>query len=153
MRLVYAPGTCLWPGSVGAWQRVCADSGRRLARLATNSDFLEFYRTYRCGFVSMAIIVPSLRATTLMPTCPDLFDETTCRTMQHHHCRLFFGVCAQEAVGVTAELAVGYYIQHGHAPDKRTLVKLYYGEPVGSVDLFIGFDKLCVFRYAVVSDG
>jgi len=131
------------------YMRIAAEG---LARLATNSDFLEFYRTYRVR-VRFYGDYRTFFGATPYAYLSDLFDETTSRTMQHDYCRLFFGVCAQEAVGITAELAVGYYIQHGHAPDKRTLIRLYYGEPVGSVDLFIGFDKLCVFDMPLLATG
>ena len=123
-----------------------------LTRLATNPDFLEFYRAHQVR-VRFYGDYRHFFGATPYAYLSDLFDETTSRTMRYDHCRLFFGVCAQEAVGIIAELAVGYYIQHGHTPDKRTLVKLYYGEPVCPVDLFIGFDKLCVFDMPLVATG
>lgn len=83
----------------------------------------------------------------------DLFDEITARTQQHDRHRLFFGVCANDAVATTGELAVRHYIEHGQAPDKDTLVKLYYGEPVPPVDLFIGFDKFCAFDMPLITTG
>ena len=123
-----------------------------LARLATGSDFLHFYDTYQVR-VRFYGDYRNFFGATAYGYLSDLFEETTARTMKHERYRLFFGVCAQDAVGVVAELAVGYYIQHGHTPDKRTLVKLYYGEPVGSVDLFIGFDKLSVFDMPLLATG
>lgn len=123
-----------------------------LARLATNVDFLEFYHAYQVR-VRFYGDYRSFFGATPYAYLSELFDETTSRTKQHDHYRLFFGVCAQDAVGIIAELAVGYYIQHGHTPDKRTLVKLYYGEPLSSVDLFIGFDKPSVFDMPLLATG
>lgn len=123
-----------------------------LARLATNADFLEFYDTYQVR-VRFYGDYRSFFGATPYAYLSDLFDEMTSRTRRYDRYRLFFGVCAQDAVGVIAELAVGHYIQHGHTPDKRTLVKLYYGEPLGTVDLFIGFDKLSVFDMPLLAVG
>jgi len=123
-----------------------------LARLAADSHFLEFYHTYQVRVRFYGDYRNFFRATAYADLS-DLLDEASSRTAQHERYRLFFGVCAQEAVGVIAELVVGYYIQHGHTPDSCTLVELYYGEPVSPVDLFIGFDKLCVFDMPLLATG
>lgn len=123
-----------------------------LVRLATHSDFFEFYHAYRVR-VRFYGDYRDFFGATPYAYLSDLFDETTSQTMQYDSHRLFFGVCAQDAVEAVAKLAVGHCIQHGHTPDKRTLVKLYYGEFVDPVDLFIGFDKLCVFDMPLLAVG
>lgn len=83
----------------------------------------------------------------------DRFDELTARTLHHDRFRLFFGVCANDAVETTGELAVRYYREHGQPPDKRTLIEMYYGEYIPPVDVFIGFDKFSAFDMPLISTG
>ncbi len=123
-----------------------------LSRLATYPDFLDFYRAYqvRVRFYGdyRLFFEPTPYA-----YLSDLFDQVTAQTAAHNRYRLFFGVCAQDATEAIARLAVRYHAEHGHIPDKRTLVELYYGEYVGPVDLFIGFDKFCVFDMPLIATG
>jgi tuberculosinol/isotuberculosinol synthase len=123
-----------------------------LARLATAPEFLDFYRTYgvRVRFYGD---YRKFFAPTAYTYLSDLFDEATAKTASHDRHRLFFGVCAQDATETIAELAVQYHTQHGHVPDKRTLVSLYYGEHIPPVDFFIGFDKFCSFDMPLVATG
>ena len=39
------------------------------------------------------------------------------------------------------EIAVRYFQENHHLPNKRTLVERYYGEYIPPVSLFIGFDQ------------
>lgn len=123
-----------------------------LSRLATHLDFLDFYRAYqvRVRFYGdyRLFFEPTPYA-----YLSDLFDRVTAQTAAHNRYRLFFGVCAQDATEAIARLAVRYHAEHGHIPDKRTLVELYYGEYVGPVDFFIGFDKFCVFDMPLIATG
>jgi tuberculosinol/isotuberculosinol synthase len=123
-----------------------------LAWLATHPVFLEFYKAYgvRVRFYGNYRRFLASRHYTYLS---DLFDQAVEQTADHDRYRLFFGVCAQDATEMIARLAVEYYTEHGHAPDKATLVEQYYGEPVGPVDLFIGFDKFCAFDMPLVSTG
>ena len=75
------------------------------------------------------------------------------QTRSYDRYRLFFGVCAHDATETMARLAIQYHSQHGCVPDKRSLVEMYYGEYVEPVDLFVGFDKLCVFDMPLVATG
>jgi tuberculosinol/isotuberculosinol synthase len=120
-----------------------------LARLATDPGFLDFYRTYRVR-VRFYGDYRKFFAPTAYAYLSDLFDEVTATTAPHNRHRLFFGVCAQDATETIAELAVEYHSRHGHIPDKRTLVSLYYGEHVPPVDFFIG---LLRFRHAPGGNG
>lgn len=123
-----------------------------LARLATHPDFLEFYEAYgvRVRFYGDH---RKLFGPTPYAYLSDLFDEVTAQTMMHGRYRLFFGACAHDPVESVAELAVYYHAKHGRVPDKRMLVELYYGEYVGLVDLFIGFDKFSAFDMPLVATG
>jgi len=83
----------------------------------------------------------------------DQFEEVTARTRAHDRRRLFIGLFAHDATETVAEIAVQFYRQHGRPPDKAEIVEAYYGEHVGAVDLFIGFDKFSAFDMPLVTTG
>jgi tuberculosinol/isotuberculosinol synthase len=123
-----------------------------LARITSDRVFLDFYREYgvRVRFYGdhRKFLAPTPYA-----YLSDLFDRVTERTLLHDRHRLFFGVFAHDAVETTGELAIRHYVEHGSAPDKRTLIEMYYGEYVPPVDIFIGFDKFCVFDMPLIATG
>ena len=123
-----------------------------LARLATHPDFLDFYKVYgvRVRFYGD---YRKFLGSTPYAYLLDLLDEATAQTLAHSRHRLFFGLFAHDASETTAELAVRYYVEHGHVPHKRKLVEMYYGEYVGPVDLFIGFGKFRTFDMPLVTTG
>lgn len=123
-----------------------------LARLATHPDFCRFYDEYR---VRVRFYGDHRRffCSTPYAYLSDLFEATMSRTSDYDRYRLFFGVCAQDATESAAKLAIDYYLQYGYMPDKQNLVAMYYGEPVGPVSLFIGFDKFCVFDMPLLATG
>jgi len=123
-----------------------------LAFLARNPDFLRFYRDYRVR-VRFYGDYRRFFASSPYAYLPELFDAVTEETENHNGCRLFFGVCADDATETIARLAVQYHAEYGRVPTKRTLIELYYGEYVDPVDLFIGFDKFCVFDMPLVTTG
>jgi tuberculosinol/isotuberculosinol synthase len=123
-----------------------------LAWLATHPDFIDFYREHQVRVRFYGDYRKFFVGTTYAYLA-DLFDEVTAQTLGHEHHRLFFGLFAHDATETIAELAVEYYAQQERILDKRTLVELYYGEYVEPVDLFIGFDKLCVFDMPLVATG
>lgn len=127
-------------------------AGEGLARLASHPDFLEFYDDCQVR-VRFYGDYRRFFAGTELEHLSDLFDGVTERTRAHQRGRLFFGVCAHDATETIAAQAIGYYTQHGRPPDKCTLLTLYYGEYVPAVDLFIGFDKFCVFDMPLVATG
>lgn len=129
-----------------------AAAARGLAMLATDPGFLEFYAVYGVRVRFYGDYRRFFRATPYAQL-PDLFDQVTAATQTNGNHRLFFGVCAQDATETVAQLAVEYYRQTGQVPDKRTLIERYYGEYVESVDLFIGFDRFCVFDMPLVATG
>jgi tuberculosinol/isotuberculosinol synthase len=123
-----------------------------LALLATHPVFLDFYQAYRVR-IRFYGDYRQFFAVGDYAYLLDLFDKITAQTSSLDRHRLFFGVCAQDATETVARLAVDYHTAHGRIPDKRTLVELYYGEYVEPVDLFIGFDRFCVFDMPLVSTG
>ncbi|NLF10507.1 MAG: hypothetical protein GX597_01830 [Anaerolineaceae bacterium] len=131
------------------YMRLAADG---LERLATHPAFLRFYDDFQVRVRFYGDHRAYFRATPYA-YLSDLFDEATARTADHGRYRLFYGVCAHDAVETVARLGIQYHAQHGTAPDKRALVEMYYGEWVGPVSLFIGFDKFCVFDMPLVSTG
>ncbi len=123
-----------------------------LVLLATDPGFLEFYRDYgvRVRFYGD---YRRFFASTAYDYVSDLFDEATSRTAAHNRYRLFFGVCAHDAAETVGALAVQYHSEHGRLPVKQALVRMYYGEDVEPVSLFIGFDKPCAFDMPLVATG
>jgi len=123
-----------------------------MARLGTHPDFLSFYEAYdvRVRFYGdyQHYLVP-----TEADYLSSIFNRITRETLSHDQHRLFFGIFAHDAVETVAALSAEFYDEHGYVPDKRTLVKLYYGEHVACVDLFIGFDKFSAFDMPLVSTG
>jgi tuberculosinol/isotuberculosinol synthase len=75
------------------------------------------------------------------------------KTFAHEGCRLFWGVCADDGTETTASLAIKYYKEHGCEPDKQTLVKMYYGEDISPVDLFITASKPRAFDMPLITNG
>lgn len=123
-----------------------------LAWLATHPTFLDFYQAYQVRVRFYGDYRQYFEAGQYS-YLPDLFDELTAQTASHERHRLFFGVCAHDATETIADLAVRYHAEHGRVPGKGALIEMYYGEQVNSVDLFIGFDKLCVFDMPLLATG
>jgi len=123
-----------------------------LTDLATHRTFLEFYARYRVRVRFYGDYYKTLDATPYTYLL-GLFDTLTQQTAQHERYRLFFGLFAHDAAETVGQLAIRYHAEHGRAPDKRSLVELYYGEYVRPVDLFIGFDKFCAFDMPLIATG
>jgi hypothetical protein len=130
-------------------RRVGADG---LARLATHPDFVSFYDEYD---VRVHFYGDHRRHLSGMPFAhlSDLFDQAAERTRGHRRFRLFFGVFANDATQAVAEYSAGFFQAHGRVPDKAELVKMYYGEPVDPVNLFIGFDRFSSFDMPLLASG
>lgn len=123
-----------------------------LGLLATHPAFLGFYQAYQVR-VRFYGDYRHYFDSTPYAYLVDLLDGVAVQTRAHDRHRLLFGVCAHDATETIAGLAVQHHIEHGRVPDKGTLVELYYGEVVEPVDLFIGFDKFCVFDMPLVATG
>jgi tuberculosinol/isotuberculosinol synthase len=123
-----------------------------IARLVTHPEFLQFYTDYEVR-VRFYGDHRKYFGPTEYAYLSDLFDEIAEQTRTHRRHRLFLGVFAHDASETLAELAIHYHDQCGHAPDKKALIEMYYGEEVSPVDLFIGFDKFCVFDMPLLATG
>jgi tuberculosinol/isotuberculosinol synthase len=123
-----------------------------LSMLASDPAFLAFYEALGVRVRFYGDYVRFFEHTPHAHVC-DQFDEVSRRTAGHERHRLFFGVCAHEPARSIAELSIAFHAREGRAPEKQELVEGYYGEPLGAVDLFIGFDKLCAFDMPLVATG
>jgi tuberculosinol/isotuberculosinol synthase len=123
-----------------------------LTQLVQGSVFRDFYEAYQVR-VRFYGDHREFFGPTPYAHLSDLFDEVTARTATHDRYRLFYGVCAQDAVETVAELVVRYYAERGRIPDRQTLVALYYGEVLPPVSLFIGFDRFWVFDMPLITTG
>jgi adenosine tuberculosinyltransferase len=81
------------------------------------------------------------------------FDDVARLTAGHQRHRLFFGVCAHDAAETVAAIGIRFHQEHGRIPTKEEIVAAYYGEPVGPVDVFIGFDRPAVFDMPLIAIG
>jgi tuberculosinol/isotuberculosinol synthase len=140
------------PDLLSRGEAYVAMAAEGLAWLATNPDFLDFYKTYgvRVRFYGDygRHLAPTPYAHLL-----DLFEDVTARTASNDRHRLFFGLFAHDAAETVAAVAIQHFVEEGQLPDKRRLVELYYGEYVGPADIFIGFDKFCVFDMPLLGTG
>lgn len=123
-----------------------------LSRLASHPAFRAFYQEYE---VRVRFYGDYHRYLDPTPYAylSELFDGLTAQTLDHDRHRLFFGLFAHDATETVAELSIQHYHKHGRAPRRQDLVEAYYGEHVTAVDLFIGFDKFCVFDMPLLASG
>lgn len=123
-----------------------------LAHLASHPVFLGFFEEYQVRVRFYGDYDKFFRGTRYAGVL-ETFEKVTALTAGNDRFRLLFGVCAGDATESIAALAVQYYVDHGTVPDRKKLIELYYGEPIGGVNLFIGFDKPCVFDMPMVATG
>ncbi len=115
-----------------------------LTWLATAPNFLDFYQEHGIRVRFYGDYRNKL-ASTPYAGLPDLFDRITMQTMENSRHLLSFGVFANSAIETAAEFSVRHYCEHGSIPNERQIIEMYYGEYIGPVNLFIGFDKFWVF--------
>ena len=82
-----------------------------------------------------------------------MFDAIIQQTANHHHHRLFLGICAHDATETVAEIGVRFYQEHGFLPSKRQIIESYYGEFIEPVDIFIGSGQPSAFDMPLVATG
>ena len=123
-----------------------------LTHLATHPIFLQFFQEYQVRVKFYGDYAKFFRGTQ-HDHLLDVFQDVMARTAGNGRFRLLFGVCAGDATESLAALAVQYYLKHGLVPGRDQLIELYYGEQIDPVNLFIGFDKPCVFDMPLVATG
>ena len=127
----------------GALYRQMAEAG---LRQLTEPDFLSFYEAsdVRVRFYGdFRVQHPDL--TDLL----NRFETTEAATAEHHTHRLFYGVCGESAtLAITRHAA-----QHGRALTHEEAVAVFYGEPLGEADMYIGFDAPTAFDMPLIDQG
>lgn len=119
---------------------------------ATHPDFINFYDEYSARIHFYGDYRKQLNGTPYLHLC-DSFDRITHDTSHHENHRLFYGVCAEDAVAAIAELSVNHFQQTGEIPSRQKLIELYYGEYIEKADIFIGFEKFNIFDYPMLGLG
>jgi hypothetical protein len=112
-----------------------------MERIAGSPEFLHFYEAYgvRVRFFGnyRQVLAGSQYARTLAR-----FDEIEERTGANSQHLLFWGFNSEDdQVTPVMELAVQFYRDRGRIPSREEAIKLYYGEDVEPVDIFIGFNR------------
>ncbi|MBN1583971.1 MAG: hypothetical protein JXA89_24900 [Anaerolineae bacterium] len=121
-------------------------------KMVGHPDFVDFCTRYQVRIRFYGDYARAF-APTSFAHLVDVFEQLETRTADHDRCRLFFGLFAHDATERVADIAVRFYQEHGHTPDRAQIVQAYYGEVVEPVDLFIGFDKFCAFDMPLLTTG
>jgi hypothetical protein len=122
---------------------------RRLEILTTHSDFLSFYEKFGVRVHFFGDFRRQL-AGTRYAYLVDQFERLSKHTRKNTRRRLFFGVLTGNAAENIADLSVKHFIRTGKVPNRRTLMELYYGDAIETVDIFIGFDKFRPAEYPLL---
>jgi len=123
-----------------------------LVSIASNKNYREFFEQYdvRVGFYGdYREVLLGTEYEYALKSMHELMEATR----QNKGFRLFFGIFADEATETIARLSVEHYLKNGVIPDKKTLIRQYYGEDLPPVNLFIGFDKFSVFDMPLLATG
>lgn len=123
-----------------------------LERLATHPDFVRFYAERGVRVRFYGDYRRFFQGTPYEHVCR-MFDEATERTANCTCCRLFYGVCANDATQTVAEIGARFYQERGRSPTREEVVAAYYGEPVDPVSLFIGFGPFAAFDMPLLATG
>lgn len=83
----------------------------------------------------------------------DQFSRLTDRTSHHDQHRIFWGINAHDATQTTTDLVIRYYQEHQQTPNKEALIKMYYGELIPPVNIFISAGKPRAFDMPLLSTG
>lgn len=83
----------------------------------------------------------------------ELLERITDRTSRNGQRRLYFGLFANDATEQIGRLAIEFFQKEKRTPDRREIIRMYYGEEIGPATLFIGFEKPTVFDYPLLGLG
>ena len=123
-----------------------------ISLLTDHPKFLQFYDSYKVR-VRFYGDYSSYLANTAYTYLLNNIQASTEKTSRHQGCRLFWGVCADDAAETTASLAIQYYKEHNAVPSKEALIKMYYGEVIPPVDFFITAAKPRAFDMPLITNG
>jgi hypothetical protein len=124
-----------------------------LLQFAVNPECLRFYDEHQVRIRFYGDYRKQLKGIPGADQLVEAFDSISAATRLHDHCRLFFGLFANNATETIAELAIRSFQETGAIPDERRIIELYYGEYVEPASLFIGFEKLCAYDYPLLATG
>lgn len=130
-------------------QRVGIDG---LVRTATDNNYRQFFEEYNVKVRFYGDYREILNGTPYEYALRSI-DEVIEATKHNDRFQLFFGVFADEATETISRLSVEHYLTQGTIPDKKTLIRSYYGDELPPVSLFIGFDKFSVFDMPLLGTG
>ena len=112
-----------------------------MERVAGTAEFVHFYEEYGVRVRLYGNYRQVLKGSPYEGSL-DLFDKITERTKANDQHLLYWGFNSQEdQVTPILELATQYYRDHGRAPSRDQIVRLYYGEPLDPVDVYVGFNR------------
>lgn len=123
-----------------------------LVRTATDPAYRQFFEQHNVrvrfygDYLEMLTGTPYEYALNAM-------DQVMQATKYNTGVRLFFGVFADDVTETVSRLSVQHYLAQGMVPDKETLIRIYYGEELPPVSVFIGFDKFSVFDMPLLTTG
>jgi hypothetical protein len=123
-----------------------------LRRLAEHPEFTTFYEDCDVRVRFYGDYTRRMQGTVMAPLV-EVFEAAAERTATHQGRRLLYGVFGNDPTEQIAALGADYYTTHGAYPDRDTLVRLYYGEDVDPVDIFIGFDRFAAFDMPLLNTG
>lgn len=123
-----------------------------LVRTATDLTYRKFFEQFNVRVRFYGDYREVLTGTPYEYALSSMYEVTAATRNNTRH-RLFFGVFADEVTETVARLSVEHYLAEGSIPDKRTLIRRYYGEELPPVSLFIGFDKFNVFDMPLLTTG
>ncbi|PWH13142.1 MAG: hypothetical protein DDG60_10650 [Anaerolineae bacterium] len=109
-----------------------------LDMLTTHSDFLAFYEEWGVRVCFYGDYRRQL-AGTPYAYLPGQFERLSKYTRKNSAHRLFYGIFPQNAAENIADLSVRHFIRTGAVPNRRVMSELYYGEPIETANLFVGF--------------
>jgi hypothetical protein len=115
-----------------------------LAAVATHPTFTSFYRDFQVRVRFYGDYRKVFPETECADVC-GYFDQAMANTQAHDQYRLFYGVSTRRALEDVVDMAVRVHGERGQVPDRKMLIKMYYGEPISPVSLFITSGKFNVF--------
>lgn len=130
-------------------QRVGMDG---LVRTATDKNYRGFFEKYNVQVRFYGDYHDLLTGTKYEEVLGSLY-EVMDATKDNSRFNLYFGVFADDVTETVSRLSIEHYLAHGTVPEKRALIKKYYGKDLPPVSIFIGFDKFSVFDMPLLTTG
>lgn len=133
----------------GSYQQFAVGS---LDRFSVDPRYRQFYDEYEISahvYGDYDKYLPN----DIVPHLSQKFLSLATQTRRYQKHRVFWGICAHDAMSTITELTVSYFKKTGRTPSKQSLINMYYGAPIGPVDIYIGSGKPRVFDIPLISTG